>query len=73
MVDWKIYIDSPLVRALDLCGGSLTEGDGDGCGSGWRLGNGRGIDYRDGGYSDGWGDGDGYSNGRGGGRSADEW
>ena len=32
MVDWKLYIDSPQKRVLDLCGGSLDDGGGYGDG-----------------------------------------
>jgi hypothetical protein len=56
MVDWKFYIDSPQQRALDLCEGSLTEGDGWGYGwtgsatPGTMMGRGDGY---------GWGNGNG--------------
>ena len=68
MVDWKLCIDSPQKRALDLCGGSLTEGDGiiddycdyDGRGSGHGYINGDGSGL---GYSAGWGDGHGDGHG----------
>jgi hypothetical protein len=79
MVDWKLYIDSPQKRALYACGGSLTEGTGDGDGYGDIGGDG----YGDiGGYGYGWGNGDGYGGGsgadayswgNGGGRSAKIW
>ena len=64
MVDWKLYIDSPQKRALDLCGGSLTEGDGytDGDGRGGYKGSVRG---------EGEGCGYGYSNGLG--WSSNKW
>ena len=68
MVDWKLYIDSPQQRALDFCGGSLTEGDGgDHLGSGygaWINGGGWGLGF---GYGadNGGGDGDGYRDGYG--------
>ena len=64
MVDWKLYIDSPLERSLVLCHGSLTEGSGigggylycgdDGCGWGYGYGT-----------SNGWGRGCGYDFGYG--------
>ena len=44
MVDWKLYIDSPQKRALDLCFGSLTEGDGYGDGDGDGYGDCGGYD-----------------------------
>ena len=78
MVDWKIYIDSPQQRALDLCRGSLAEDDGYGTNSGWgysyTAGDGRGN-----GYGDAVGDGYGYANGfgygncYGNGRSVTKW
>ena len=56
---WKFYIDSPQKRALYACGGSLTEGTGDGYGYGDGYGGGSGADA--------------YSWGNGGGRSAKIW
>jgi hypothetical protein len=75
VVDWKLYIDSPQKRVLDLCGGSLDDGGG------WGYGGGNGYG---GGYGDGYGDGDGngdrysWRNGSGGfgdgdGRSSNKW
>ena len=64
MVDWKICIDSPQKRALDLCGGSLTGGDGYGDGGGYSYGDGSGLGY-DAGRGDGHGDGHGWANGDG--------
>jgi len=53
-VNWKLYVDSPEKRALDLCRGSMDEGDG------------RGSPYSWGPSDDGWGNGDaGYSYGTG--------
>jgi hypothetical protein len=63
MVDWKLYIDSPQKSALELCGGSLTQG-ADGWGNGYGCGNIYGIGY---GWIDGDGRGDGYGWGDGGG------
>ena len=64
MVDWKIYIDSPLTKSLEVCGGSLTEGDG--------YGDSDGIDGAGYGYSgDGWGFG--YSDGGGVADRGDGW
>ena len=68
MVDWKLYIDSPQKRALDLCEGSLDVGNGWGDGADWgdRWGDGRGSGYRDSfGISngDGWGGPDGRRDG----------
>ena len=54
MVDWKLYIDSPQERALKLCYGSLTEGNGNG------YGNDTGKGYFNG-YGTGWGGGGGWS------------
>ena len=77
MVDWKFYIDSPQQRALDLCGGSLTEGDGRGCGNCvgggvYKLGAGYGLG--DGSGGGGSRDGHGPLAHRGGdGVSADKW
>ena len=83
MVDWKFYIDSPQQRALDLCGGSLTEGNGysslaPGFAGGW--GNGYSYDYgaEDGdgygfGYGAGYGYGDRHEGCRRDGGSAREW
>ena len=81
---WKFYIDSPLTVSLNLCDGSLTEGDGecwacvdgDGGGDGYgdACGDGRGygpddvLDRRCGG-----GCGDGYGDSWGGGWSENEW
>ena len=56
MVDWKFYIDSPLLKSLDESGGgSLNEGNGcgsscgyspDGWGEGYgHLGNGEGCGW----------------------------
>ena len=79
MVDWKIYIDSPQDLALNLCGGSLTEGDGygSGWGCGYSLGDGEGLGYGHGrGYGDGNGDarvGGKGSSPKGNGRSATKW
>ena len=83
-MSWKLYIDSPQQRALDLCGGSLTEGGGlrggygwGGTGDGWGYGNGRGDGVDN--DCDGWGVGEGYSEGNdygwvdGDGRSANRW
>jgi len=53
MVDWKLYIDSPLTLSLDICRGSLTEGAGGG------------LCFADDGYGDGYGDGDGNGYGDG--------
>ena len=64
MVDWKLYIDSHQKRALDLCGGSLTEGDGCGWGYGYGDGNGDGDSFD---YGNCFGAG--YGGGRGGGSS----
>ena len=58
MVDWKLYIDSPQKRALELCSGSMDEGNG------WGY---VGVDVVKG---DGTGYGDGYGNFYGGGRGA---
>ena len=79
MVDWKFYIDSPLVSALYLCKGSLDRGcgkgvgrygyvDGDGESDGNELGYGNC-------YGDGWGDGFGYGayDDDGDGESAEKW
>ena len=84
MVDWKICIDSPQQRALKLCGGSLTESDGNGYGSGYgysaagagghprvveRAGGGDGDSFDYGNcFGNGYGSGYGYSDGAGGGR-----
>lgn len=71
MVDWKICIDSPQKRALDLCFGSLTEGDGFSAGvftGGYGCLNG---DNSFPGPADSWGDG--WGDGRGLGGSPDEW
>ena len=56
MVDWKIYIDSPQQRAIKLCHGSLTEGEGlgDGWGSDFGAGYGDGYGYGYGGSSTEW-------------------
>ena len=35
MVDWKLYIDSPLTVSLNICGGSLDKGSGYGYGNGY--------------------------------------
>ena len=87
MVDWKLCIDSPQKRALDLYGGSLTEGSGyvngwagrvprrrpaDGWGDGYGYGDSAGDDDGEG-WGDGFGDGDGYGNCYGDGWSSDEW
>ena len=52
MVDWKLYIDSPQQRALDLCRGSLTKGSGyggygysDGAGGGRGGGGGSSTEW----------------------------
>ena len=66
MVDWKICIDTPQQRALDLCGGSLTKGDGYG-GHPRALRRGGGYGWGDGGW--GCSDGDGYGTGTGDGHS----
>lgn len=87
MVDWKLYIDSPLELSLESCGGSLDEDDGcGGCKDDYDFGD---IGYGDilgGGSSPGWGygsevEGDGHGVGRldgygafdGNGRSATQW
>jgi hypothetical protein len=70
MVDWKLYIDSPQKRALDLCGGSFDKGDG---GASWMIsgvgvgsGNGYGSNRRPGdgfgggGFDYGWDNTDDY-------------
>jgi hypothetical protein len=73
-MNWKLYIDSPEKRALDLCVGSMEEGNGygygrvNGRGDGYGRGNGRGDGD---GYD--YGRGCGYGDGRGGGSSASEW
>ena len=72
MVVWKLYIDSHQKRALDLCGGSLTEG----CGEGAGLHGNALLAADDYGYGYGEGDGNGfgwYGFGDGDGRSASEW
>jgi len=46
-MNWKLYVDGPERRALDLCHGSMDEGDG--WGSGWAYGGGRGNGNGDGG------------------------
>ena len=69
MVDWKLYIESPQKRALDLCFGSFPDGYGYGYGYGHSDG---GEDCNDG---NGWGDGHDmfYGDGNGTGRSATVW
>ena len=63
MVDWKLYIDSPLTVSLNICRGSLTEGDGGGDGYAPGIIYGYGVTF-----GDGYGDGTyGYGNGFGGG------
>ena len=62
MVDWKLYIDSPQKRALDLCCGSFDKGDG---GASWMIsgtGEGGGNDY---GYGSNRRPGDGFGVGAG--------
>ena len=80
MVDWKFYIDSPLSVSLNICGGSLTEGCGDGDGGAarpgdsWGDGDGAGDGYIAGyGIGFGSGDGTGCGCGWGDGWSASEW
>ena len=66
MVNWKLYIDSRQQQVLKLCRGSLTEGNGYGCGNGYDWGNGYGCIAPDGyGTAHGGGWGDGYGNGGG--------
>jgi hypothetical protein len=84
-VNWKLLVIDPVQRALDLCGGSMDEGDGwghrtrgggYGDGEGWGYGDGEGDGE---GYSegtgrrngDGWGDG--WGDAKGGGISSEEW
>jgi hypothetical protein len=77
MVDWKLYIDSPLTKSLDLCLGSLDEGGGggDGWGDSWGGDGWSGDGYGD--WNDVVGDGMGYGYSYGyndgDGRSADKW
>jgi len=51
-MNWKLCVDGPECRALDLCRGSMDEGDG--CGNGCGNGAGCGLGY-------GTVNGDGYS------------
>jgi hypothetical protein len=73
---WKFCIVDPQDAALDICGGTMDEGDGKSCGFGNGFGNGDGWGggvingYGDG---SGWGDGYGFDGGRGNGFSPEEW
>ena len=80
MVNWKLYIDSPQKRALDLSGGSLTKGNGAGYGVASESydagGNGYGCGYGwddGGGNGNGWLHGYGWDDGGGNGESSTEW
>jgi len=68
-MNWKLYVDGPECRALDLCRGSMDEGNGSGYGAGY--GNGDGMPR----LGSGWGYGNGYGRGDGigDGNSVSEW
>ena len=79
-MSWKLYIDSPLQKSLDLCRGSFTEEDGYGDGWGWIDGDGKGINSpycheadTNVGYGDGYCDGYGTSWGNGRGSGWNGW
>jgi hypothetical protein len=75
-MSWKLYIDSPQQKALDLCGGSLTEGGGyvnGGVGDGMGYGNGSGGGVDNDCDGNGNGCGRGYGGAAGDGWSEDKW
>jgi hypothetical protein len=73
-MNWKLCIDTPEQKALDLCYGSMKMGPGYGDGSGYGDGYGDGFGSGDVG-GDGDGDGDYYGglHGNGGGFSPEVW
>ena len=73
-MNWRICIDSPQKRALDLCSGTMNKGRGSGYD--WNYGSGSGVrparGFGDGvgsgtGFGDGVGSGSGYGHPRAGG------